>query len=496
VSFPTLRTAPAVVVVVFVVTRLLFQPVSMAVSTFSFRGDLAARAAATLNGRSFDVSTLGNCMPILDRELLLHDLGRSLWYLHSQPPLFNLFVAGMLRLPGDFARNMQWANWLTALALYLIALELMRRCGVRDSIAAMAVILFMINPNAMWMENAVYYGVLLALMLALSALCFSNALKRRSLGWFAAAAILVALLPLTRAFFTAIWSALALALMAFALDAERRRQAPAAPSGSRRRAIVATALLPFVLVVAFQVKQYLVFGQALGSSWFGCNLAAMTGGMKSEKVHDLAMGKVSPLVEVYRNDPPETYMRYFHVATTGIPVLDATRKSTGQPNFNHAIYIPVGRQYLRDTLYLIVHHPHKYLMNVVNSIYILSGFQIGVYFDYPARFFARWTWIDIAAPFLGFPLIVIALITAWRRLRALQDGEERHLLAYMLFNAFYVLGVSAFLEKSEGAVYRYQVDAFLWTFLGMALSATLPAVVARYRLREVITSAVTPGPRT
>jgi hypothetical protein len=478
---PTLRAAPALVVLVFIVTRLLFQPVSMAVSTFSFRGDLVARVAATLSGRSFNVATLGDGMPILDRELLLHDLGRSLWFLHSQPPLFNLFAAGMLRLPGDFARNMQWVNWLMALALYLIAFELMRRCGVHESIAAMAVILFMINPNAMWMENAVYYGVPLALMLALSTLCFSNALRLHSLGWFAAAAMLVALLPLTRAFFTGIWCALALAIMVIALDAERREPGPATRLVPSRRAIVAAALLPFTFVIAFQVKQYLVFGQALGSSWFGCNLAAMTGGMSGEKARDLAMGKVSPLVEVYRNDPPETYMRYFRVARTGIPVLDATRKSTGQPNFNHAIYIPVGRQYLRDTTYLIVHHPHKYLMNVVNSVYILSGFQIGVYFDYPAKFFARWTWIDIAAPFIGFPLIVIALITAWRKLRALPNGEERHLIAYMLFNTIYVLGVSAFLEKSEGAVYRYQVDAFLWTFLGMAMSAKLPALAARLR---------------
>ena len=40
----------------------------------------------------------------------------------------------------------------------------------------------------------------------------------------------------------------------------------------------------------------------------------------------------------------------------------------------------------------------------------------------------------------------------------------------MLVIAIYVLGVSAFLEKSEGAVYRQQIDAFLWTFLAMAVT--------------------------
>jgi hypothetical protein len=355
-------------------------------------------------------------------------------------------------------------SWGLALAFYLLTYVLMRRCGASSGVAATAVVLFMTNPNAMWMENAVYYGLPLALLLLVATLAFANALRGSS-AWLACASVAVVLMPLTRAFFTIIWCALLLTLMSYG----------AMRAGIERKRVAAAVLLPFTLVIAFQVKQSIVFGQVLGSSWFGCNLAAMTGGMRAEKAADLAAGKVSPLVNVYRNDPPETYMPFFRTTKTGIPVLDETRKSTGEPNFNHSIYIPVGRQYLSDTLYLIVHHPHKYLGNVANSIYILSGFQIGVYFDHPSRFFARWRWIDIAAPFIGFPLIILAIASGIRRLRLASDDSTRMLTLMMLFNTVYVLGVSAFLEKSEGAVYRHQIDAFLWTFLATRVTEFLPA---------------------
>lgn len=461
--------ATSIVVLVFVVSRLLFSPVSLGVSTFSVRGDLMGRAAVALSGRAFDVSTLGQGMPILDCELLLHDLGRSIWYLHSQPPLFNLFAAGMLRLPGDFARNYQWMNWAMGLAFYLLTFRLMIRLGVMRALAATLVIIFMLMPNAMWLENAVYYGLPLALMLLLATLAGDYALRRGSVAALAVAATLLVALVLTRAFFTWPWCALVLAVLAVSFHRIHGHRA----SG------VAAIAIPFLLVIAFQVKQYAVFGQTLGSSWFGANLFTMTAGMRAEKAEALAAGKVSPLVNEYRNAPPETYQRYFNVPATGIPALDQLTKSTGQPNFNHAIYIPMGRTYLRDSLYLIARAPHMYLVNVINSAYIFCGYQIGLYFQSPSVFLEKWKWYEIAAPLIGFPLILIALIHGFLRLRA-SAGPDRALLAIILLNTAYVIAVSCFIEKSEGPVYRQQIEPYLWALLGSALTAKLPAFAASH----------------
>jgi hypothetical protein len=446
------------IVFVFVVSRLLFAPMSLGTSTFRLGGDLAQRASDAVSGRLFDRATVGNGMPLLDERLLREDLGRSLWYLHSQPPLFNLFVAAVLRTSSDFSRTYQWLNWAMGLALYVLTYALLIRLGCRRRIAAIAVIIFMLLPNAMWLENAAYYGLPLAFMLLVATLAFDRALQRGSVAWLAVASLLLVTIVLTRAFFTPIWCALLLAFFAWSFVKQH---------GRRLRAITVAAL-PFLLVIAFQVKQYAVFGQMLGSSWFGCNLFTMTAGMRPEKARALAAGKVSPLVNEYRNAEPEVYLRYVQVAPTGIPALDGTRKSTGQPNFNHAVYLPIGRIYLHDSLYLIAHAPHKYAINVINSVYIFSGYQIGLYFEEPAKFFAKWRWYELAAPLLGFPLIVIALVYGMRRAR--RSVADRPLLVVMLFNIVYVILVSCLFEKSEGPVYRQQIEPYLWALLGAAVS--------------------------
>ncbi len=457
------RAALSAILLVFAASRLLFAPMSLGTSTFRFGGHVMQRMADALAGREFDRASVDNGMPLLDERLLREDLSRSLWYLHAQPPLFNLFVAGMLRLPGDFSRNYQWLNWAMGLFLYLFTYLLLVRIGCGWSVATVAVCIFMLLPNAMWLENAAYYGLPLACLLLGATLAFDRSLLRGSLGWLALAALLVVTMVLTRAFFTLFWCALLLGFFAWAFSRKY---------GRRGRAVTVVAL-PFLLVIAFQVKQYIVFGQLLGSSWFGCNLFTMTAGMQPEKAAALAAGKVSPLVNEYRNADPETYLRYVHVTPAGIPALDETRKSTGQPNFNHQIYLPIGRIYLHDSLYLIAHAPHKYLLNVVNSVYVFSGYQIGLYFERPSVFLARWRWYELLAPLIGFPLIALALGHGLRRLRA--GGADAPLFALMAFNVVYVILVSCLFEKSEGPVYRQQIEPYLWALLGSAVTARLAA---------------------
>jgi hypothetical protein len=467
-------SALLLVVAAFLITRVLFEPVTVGIGSISLSGNLAERITANLSARNFDVASLGNGMPLLDRELLLHDLTRSLWYLHSQPPLFNALVAGILRMPGDFARNYQYFNWLIALALYVGTFGLMQRFGVTPSIAAACVIAFMLLPNALWHERAVYYGLPLAFLLLVAARSWDRAMRSGSVAALAVACVAIVLLPLTRAFFTPLWCAgmLAAGIVVFS------RMHPAL-----RAKAIAAAVIPFAFVAAFQLKQFVLFHQMLGSSWFGCNLAAMTASMSGDKTAALAAGKVSPLVEVYRNAPPSDFLRYFNVARTGVPALDELVKTTGQPNFNHIVYVDVGRVYLSDTRYLILHHPLKYLLNVANSAYIFCGYQIGMYFDRPHAFLARYSARQIAAPFLGAFLLLVAASFAIKTFRHASAGD-RATLGFLIVNIAYVIGVSWFFEKSEGPVYRFQIEPFLWCFIAFAADAAVQKMSRVFRERS------------
>lgn len=461
------RWPEAALVAAFILSRLLYETVSPGVGTVSLKGPILERIADAISGRNFETSTLERGMPLIDERLLREDLARSLYYLHSQPPLFNLFVATVLRSAGDFALAYQWLNWAMALALFLLTLGLMRRLGVDALPALVLCLVFLLNPNAMWMESAVYYGTLMALLLTAAGYAFLRALAEASYAWFVATCLLLGLLALTRAFFSWPWCLLAVCFAAAAF----RRVARAATAGPSTRALVAAALVPCVLVGAFQLKQWRLFGLASGSSWFGCNLTTMTAGMSGEKQAALERGNVSPLVKVYRNAAPDVYKQYVSVPMTGIPILDQERKSGGEPNFHNLVYVPVGRQYLADSLYVILRSPHKYAFNVVNAVYIFSGYQIGMYWHEPRQFLRLWNSTDILAPFVGFPLIVVAICHGIRRsMRGEISQPERLSVTFLTGNVIYVGLVSCLFEKSEGPLYRYQADAFLYTLLGLVFT--------------------------
>jgi hypothetical protein len=56
----------------------------------------ASRAAAYAAGVRFDSSPLAFCWQLVDPDLLRTRLLESLFYLHGQPPLFNLYLGVLL----------------------------------------------------------------------------------------------------------------------------------------------------------------------------------------------------------------------------------------------------------------------------------------------------------------------------------------------------------------------------------------------------------------
>jgi hypothetical protein len=63
----------------------------------------ASRIAYYVAGVRFRTGSFASAIQLLPLHLLRHDLVRSLWYLHSQPPGFNAFVGILLHVSGDRA---------------------------------------------------------------------------------------------------------------------------------------------------------------------------------------------------------------------------------------------------------------------------------------------------------------------------------------------------------------------------------------------------------
>lgn len=141
---------------------------------------------------------------LLPFDLLEDRLAESLWYLHSQPPLYNAFVGALLDLPGDYA--IWWRIvWITLGALFpLLVCASLIDAGAPRVAAHTVTLVVSLNPTYLLYENPLLYTY----PEALCVLAGFWALLRTALGRPAWAALAAAssMLVLFRAMFQPVWS--------------------------------------------------------------------------------------------------------------------------------------------------------------------------------------------------------------------------------------------------------------------------------------------------
>ena len=303
-------------------------------------------------GVRFDASPLSWFWQYIDPALLKSDFLRSILYLHSQPPLFNVFLGTVVNLfPGRETAVFAAAFLLCGVALALGLYLLMREAGVCELTAAVLTTLFITSPACALYENWLFYTYPVATALVLSALFWARFSRTRrtrdALGLFS----FLALPALTWSLFHLAWLFLsAAALLALS-------------PGARKRILAALAV-PLLLVVLWYGKNLLIFGQFTATTWTGLNFSKMTNGMLSaEERWQLAQrGDISGVSLVPPFRYVEDYRQYLELpAPTGIPVLDEPLKQSGVPNFNHKLYIEAGRRSGVDAVRILSLRPRAYL---------------------------------------------------------------------------------------------------------------------------------------
>ena len=308
----------------------------------------ASRVAAYAAGVRFDVSSLDYFWQYLDPLLLKTRLLESVFYLHSQPPLFNLLLGVGLKLaPGQFGATMHIVYSLLGLLQCLAIYFVLLRIGLRRWPSAVVAALFSAAPAFLLYENWLFYEYPVAALLMLSVLALSEFLRRGSLWAGTAFFTLIALVVYIRAIFQPVWLLLVIALLFLARP------------DLRRKVVVASAL-PTLAVLLLVVKNLVVFGVPATSSWFGMNLVhavyhATPAAERRQLVerHELSRASLTPPFS-----PPADYVSLVsRPSPTGVPALDRLWKSGGRPNMNSKIMVKASRSYFGDALYLIRTRP-------------------------------------------------------------------------------------------------------------------------------------------
>src|SRR5688572_26507413 len=145
---------------------------------------LASRIVFYACGVRFDATWLTDMWQLVDPRLLETRLAESLYHLHTQPPLFNAFVGIMLKVGGDHHAALAAAIYrVLGLALVLMLLEVMLRCGVRTGLALLLAALFAINPGTVAMENILFYEFFTAVAVAASIIALERFVTTSAARW-------------------------------------------------------------------------------------------------------------------------------------------------------------------------------------------------------------------------------------------------------------------------------------------------------------------------
>lgn len=467
----------------------------------------ASRLGYYLDGVRFDARPVLTYYQFIDPALLKHRLFESLWYLHVQPPGWNLYVGSVLKIfPKSYPQAFHIVYMALGFGISCLVYSLMRSCDVQRWIAFGLAAWFIVSPGTVLFENYLLYEYLVAFLLAGAAVVLVWFVRSGSAIWcLAFFTALVALVFVRNMFHLGYFVAIAGAL--------------AMLWKGHPRTVVLCSAAPLLMIVGLYLKNWTLFGSFSGSTWMGMNMNTITAHqLTTEEASGLIRrGVISPVARIDLGAPIRYYQPFVYTPRpTGIPVLDECITSTGATNFNCLPFLQVQRIYMRDGIALLRNYPVVYARSFAMAwfTYFLPAGDFP-FFDFnrpKIRAFDRlWNVIffgqfkdasdrkelrRLAAQgsrvslalytgtflMIGLPALWIwGVCYLWSGLRRKILGPSvAVLLAFVLFNIAYITAISNLLSSFENNRYRFPLDAFYTVLLGMALTKVRQRLRARY----------------
>lgn len=436
---------------------------------------VVSRTAIYALGVRFDASPLYTFLQFADPQLLHHRLLETLWYLHIQPPLYNLFLGIFLKaFPTHFAAAVHAVylalGLVAAVGNYALGIGL----GLGRRIATWLAVMLTVAPFTLVYENWLYYEypmMVLLVLIGIATIRYARAWRfRDGLVLF----MLMTVAVYTRQVFQLPWVVLLVAVLALA--------------SRRPRAVLKAAAVPLVLVLLLYAKNAVLFGVPSTSSWFGMNMARITLNVapKPEVERLVDEGKLSPIALIPPLSPLSAYRRIVPAARpTGIPVLDRPLKSTGAVNLNAKPFIEISRRYAADSLRFVRADPAMYGKGIAMASGKLSVPATDYSYVYPERDALRW-WdrvfnfaVYLRLPGLHgigwfLPLMYLGVCTfgvryVVRVVRAGGAGPREAALSVLVVTVVYFLAVAALLDYGENQRVHLIIDDVLLVLVAAGL---------------------------
>lgn len=307
---------------------------------------LLSRLWAREAGVQFNTLILPGGWQLIDLKLLQHNLAESLWYLHAQPPLYNLLVGVALKITNGHPSLFLELLYVTlGLISTCMLAHSLRSVGVSAVLSFIVPLLFFCSPAAILYENWAFYTQLE--LFGLTALFWATVQyfkQDEKAKWLWAIFGFAAALCLTRSMYHWVFFVALAGLMIL--------------FSQRKKRVFAIALLPFLLLTGWYAKNAVLFGSFSASSWTGMNFARMSYNGATD------LGKIGIWSE------PEKYDSLLHFSPSpySSAAVSSMRKQNGAINFNYYGYIQVSKQFGQEAWAELKKNPTQYRQNIHKEI--------------------------------------------------------------------------------------------------------------------------------
>lgn len=308
------------------------------------------------SGAGLDDRYLGISWQLVDLPVLRDDPFGSAWYLHVQPPVFNLVVGSVLRWSPTPPIGTLFVLYMACVALTgLVIADLGARWRINPIVAGLVASAALVDPDLLGTITGASYEVPVVAGLAVAVWLVHQHIDHPRPRLLVGAALALTGVAMTRSAFHPAWVLAVLGLVILAR-----------PVG--RRATVLALAVPVLVLGGWMAKNQIVFGEPTTSSWVGFNLQrGVTAPMERAAVERaVASGAVTPLALEH----PFSSLRLYDEATDcdpdlRHPAVSKEYKEGARPaevaNFNNSCYLDLYAESEENARALLRRHPGRYL---------------------------------------------------------------------------------------------------------------------------------------
>jgi hypothetical protein len=465
----------------------------------------AVYVLACLTGQRFNTDYLNYGWQLIPWDVLSTDPLRSVFYLHIQPPLWNLFL-GLAAWFSPFSdrATLQVLMALIGFVVAWLAAALGRRLGLSRRASVIVALIATLHPEVLkGAFEPTYELATAALLLAVLIAVADLTRKENVLRSLVILASAVTVTALTRSLYHPAW---ALLIVIFGLWLMRRR--------INWKSSVLVLSIPVIFMGSWMAKNEVMFGHTTMSSWFGMNLQrAVIPVLPKDDLDEMyAKGQISEIAMIGPFGKYELYQNVFEdcVPTRSHRSLVEPTRTTDQwsPNFNYECFLPLYDQAGKDAIAVIKEHPEAWLegrlwslrttiavspipsesksevMTGLDRVFSMARLDFGGVLSTKGWGTPIYGQLEAHADF-GLMLIPMYLTIGWiglwqilQRLRRKQLSAASTIYVVGSFTVAFTVIVGAIAELGEQSRFRTMIDPIVTV---MFLALVIPVVQRWYR---------------